>query len=87
AYRIKVQIQKFYDAMWIKISHNGLGLSSKEQQEIFEPFFNNDHENSDDAGKRLSFSHFIITEHHQGQMAVTSDVEVGSTFHMQLQLK
>ncbi|MCG8613026.1 MAG: PAS domain-containing protein, partial [Pseudomonadales bacterium] len=49
AYRIKVQIQKFYDAMWIKISHNGLGLSSEEQQEIFEPFFNNDQDRSDDA--------------------------------------
>ena len=39
-----------------------------------------------DAGTHLSFSYYIITEQHQGHMAVTSDPTVGSTFHMELPL-
>src|SRR5690606_38148654 len=91
--RVQVEVIECYDAIWIKVQHNGLGLTSEEQQDIFEPFFQNaDNQNADsgqdlEAAKRLSFSYFIITEHHRGQMAVTSDVNVGTTFHMQLQLK
>lgn len=85
---IKIKIIECYDAIWLKISHNGVGLTSDEQQSIFEPYFSNDPlDSEDDADKRLSFSHFIITEHHEGQMAVTSDTKVGTTFHMQFQLK
>ena len=35
----------------------------------------------------FNFSHFIVAEHHKGEIAVTSDVEVGTTFHIQFQLK
>jgi len=81
---IRVRILECYGALWLKISHNGVGLTGEEQQSIFEPFFSNLPLDSEyDADKRLSFSHFVITEHHQGQMAVTSDVEVGTTFHIQ----
>ncbi len=82
---ITVQIMECYEALWIKISHNGRGLTLEEQKYIFEPFFNNPTD-LDDPSKRLSFSYFIITEHHDGHMAVTSDLELGSTFHMQIQL-
>lgn len=82
---ISIQIMECYDALWIKIQHNGVGLTLEEQKYIFEPFFNNPAD-LDDPSKRLSFSYFIITEHHKGQMALTSDVDVGSTFHMQIQL-
>ncbi|MBV1907918.1 MAG: PAS domain S-box protein [Kangiellaceae bacterium] len=81
---IRVRILECYGALWLKVSHNGLGLSGEEQQSIFEPFFSNlPMDNEYDADKRLSFSHFVITEHHQGQMAVTSDINVGTTFHIQ----
>ncbi len=84
---IKILINKSYGALWIKIQHNGIGLSNEEQMYLFEPFFSNKpSEESYDAGKRLSFAYFIITEQHQGQMAVTSDLNAGTTFHMQLQL-
>lgn len=84
---IKIHISECYDALWIKIQHNGIGLGNEEQQHIFEPFFGNDTTAKEyDAGRRLSFSHFIITEHHQGQMALTSDLNVGTTFHMQIQI-
>lgn len=83
---ISIQIMECYEALWIKIQHNGVGLSLDEQKYIFEPFFNNPTA-LDDPSKRLSFSYFIVAEHHKGQMAVTSDVAVGSTFHLQLLLQ
>lgn len=83
---IKVRMLECYGALWLKISHNGVGLTSEEQQSIFEPYFSNEPlDTEDDADKRLSFSHFVITEHHSGQMAVTSDVKLGTTFHMQFE--
>ncbi len=85
---LKIQIMECYDYLWVRIQHNGTGLTLDEQQFIFEPYFGTDANNEDfDAGKRLSFPYFIITEHHEGHMAVTSDVEVGTTFHMQLPMK
>ncbi len=85
---IKVEISECYDAMWIKVAHNGLGLTAEEQQDIFEPFVSTwPHKSEPSEGEnRLSFTHFIITDHHQGQLAITSDVNVGTTFHIQLQL-
>ncbi|TVZ38160.1 PAS domain S-box-containing protein [Alteromonadaceae bacterium 2753L.S.0a.02] len=86
--KISIEVNEFYDAIWIKINHNGVGLSPEEQINIFEPYFLNAPENNGSLGtNRLSFAYFSVTEHHHGQMAVTSDVEVGTTFHVQLQIK
>lgn len=92
--KITLTVLESYEVLWIKIQHNGLGLSPDEQQMIFEPFFSNTLEQNgvkDTSGlgadRRQSFSHFIVTEHHKGQMAVTSDIDVGTTFHMELRLK
>ena len=102
---INIEISEFYDALWVRVQHNGLGISIEDQQYIFEPFFSNDQATAEtgststiallgnkdkehfDAGDRLSFAHFIITEQHQGQIAVTSDIDIGTTFHIQLPLK
>jgi PAS domain S-box-containing protein len=85
---IKIQMNVGYDSFWIRLQHNGVGLTSEEQLYLFEPFVRKDMpEVGYDAGKRLSFAYFIITEQHQGHMAVTSDVNVGTTFHIQLLLK
>lgn len=85
---IKLYVNQSYDALSIKVQHNGAGLSSDEQMHLFEPYLhNNDVEQiSAGAGKRLSFAHFVITEQHQGHMAVTSDPRIGTTFHIQLEL-
>ncbi|MDX1453262.1 MAG: PAS domain S-box protein [Oleiphilaceae bacterium] len=81
---IKIQIMECYDYLWVRIQHNGRGLTVQEQLSIFEPFFGTEtRQEQYDASKRLSFPYFIVTEHHEGQMAVTSDVDVGTTFHMQ----
>jgi PAS domain S-box-containing protein len=85
---IKIQMNVSYDSFWIRIQHNGVGLTSEEQSYLFEPFVRKDTPEAEyDAAKRLSFAYFIVAEQHQGQMAVTSDVNVGTTFHIQLQLK
>lgn len=85
---ITVILSKSYDNFWIKIQHNGVGLTSEEQMHLFEPFFTGKAVTNDyDAGQRLSFSYYIITEQHQGHMAVTSDVELGSTIHIQLPIR
>ena len=85
---INMDVSEFYDSVWIKIQHNGAGLSGEEQMTIFEPFYQNeDIDDGCEMENRLSFPHFIVTEHHGGQMAVTSDLEVGTTFHIQLRLK
>jgi PAS domain S-box-containing protein len=85
---IKVILSENYDNLWIKIQHNGLGLTTEEQMNLFEPFFTGKSAAEDfDAGQHLSFSYYIVTEQHQGFMAVTSDVELGSTIHIQLPIR
>ncbi|WP_028468962.1 two-component system sensor histidine kinase NtrB [Neptunomonas japonica] len=82
---IKIILAECYDSLWIKVQHNGVGLTNEEQMYLFEPFFSNKAPEADfDAGERLSFSYYIVTEQHQGDMAVTSDLNVGSTVHIQL---
>lgn len=84
---IRIQVNKCYDALWVKIQHNGIGLTGDEQMYLFEPYFSDQTPDAAyDAGKRLSFSYYVVTEQHQGHMAVTSDVNVGTTFHIELQL-
>jgi PAS domain S-box-containing protein len=85
---ITIILSESYDSLWIKIQHNGLGLTGEEQMNLFEPIYNGNSESEDEnAGQRLSFSYYIVTEQHQGQMAVTSDVELGSTIHIQLPIR
>ncbi|MBT8072968.1 MAG: PAS domain S-box protein [Xanthomonadales bacterium] len=85
---IVIQMNVSYDSFWIRIQHNGVGITSEDQSNLFEPFVRKDTPEVDyDAGKRLSFAYFIITEQHQGYMAVTSDINVGTTFHIQMLLK
>jgi len=85
---IKIIMSENYDNLWVKIQHNGLGLTAEEQMSLFEPYFTDDTAAEDaDAGQRLSFSYYIVTEQHQGHMAVTSDVELGTTIHIQLPVR
>jgi PAS domain S-box-containing protein len=85
---IKINLSASYDNLWIKITHNGLGLTAEEQMHLFEPFFTGKSAAEDfDAGQRLSFSYYIVTEQHQGNMAVTSDIELGSTIHIELPIR
>ena len=84
---INIEIGEFYDSLWIKVEHNGKCLSANEQLDIFQPFFAlTNHESTCPVEQRLSYSYFIITDHHRGQMAVTSDEQNGTCFNIQLAL-
>ena len=85
--QVTVRVYEELDYLWITVKHNGMGLSEREQVDIFEPFFSSVSSlqpKEIDMRDRLSFSHFIVTEQHRGQMAVTSD-ESGSTVYLQFQ--
>ena len=85
---INIQMNVCYDSFCIRIQHNGVGLTNEELMYLFEPFIRKDTPQVDyDASKRLSFAYFVITEQHQGNMAVTSDINVGTTFHIQMLLR
>jgi signal transduction histidine kinase len=87
---ITIEANTFYDALWLKVQHNGKGISLAEQQVLFEPFFTDATGANDenyDARLRLSYPYFIVTEQHGGQLAGTSDIEIGTTFHIQLLLR
>jgi PAS domain S-box-containing protein len=82
---VQIEIMECYEAIWIRIHHNGCGLSGEQQQQIFEPFFLND-QSQDNCCIPLSFTHYIVCERHKGQIAVTSDLQLGTTFHIQIPL-
>ena len=82
---IKIDVSMAFDDLWLRIQHNGKEISLEEQKNLFEPFSQDSlGKNEADKAMHLSFCHFIITEQHQGQIAVTSNKEEGTTFHIQL---
>lgn len=84
---IKVEVSDFYDSLWIKVHHNGRVLNEQEQEDIFQSYFSlNSRPAACPVEQRLSYSYFIITNHHQGQMSVTSSEKFGTTFNIQLPL-
>ena len=67
----------------IEISDNGPGIKNAIKDHIFEPFFTTK-EVGKGTGLGLSVSYFIITEHHQGSISVSSQPDKGTTFKIRL---
>ncbi len=85
--QLRLEISEFYDSLWLKIAHNGECLNPAQQLEIFQPFFAlSSNAAACPVEQRLSYSYYIISDHHQGQMAVTSDDQNGTCFNIQLNL-
>ena len=85
--RISIEISQFIDSLWIKVGHKGQCLSAEAQVDIFEPFFaTTASATTCPVEHRLSYPYFIITEHHQGHMSVTSNEQLGTCFNIQLSL-
>ncbi len=85
--KIQIEVSNFYDSLWIKVHHNGRVLSDEEQEDIFQPFFSiSSRPPACKVEHRLSYSYFIITDHHDGQIAVTSNEQFGTCFNIQLPL-
>ena len=87
---LRISVSTFYDDIWIKIEHNGSLMTDHEQQYLFDSFdpINQSAKNTPskqmEGAQRLSFSYFIITEQHQGQLAVLSDSKANTTFSLRL---
>ena len=85
---IRISVTQLYDDLWVRFQHNGQSVSDQDQQYLFESFTADDSEASQyEAEQRLSFTHFIVTEQHQGQIAVMSEADQQTTFTIQLPLK
>ncbi len=69
----------------IIIDDNGPGMDEETTRHIFEPFFTTK-EVGLGTGLGLSVSFFIITNHHQGQMRVDSEIGSGTRFTISLPL-
>lgn len=73
------------DEVLIKIRDTGSGIPEAVKQKIFEPFFT-----TKDVGKGtglgLSISYGIVKKH-KGSIYVTSEIDQGTTFHIQLPIK
>ncbi len=82
---IKIRVYEQFEMLKIEIEDNGVGISEAVQEQIFEPFFTTtEFDSGQGTGLGLSVSYFIITEHHQGNIAVTSRLGEGTTFHIQM---
>ena len=82
---VSVSTQSRSGGVEITLRDNGTGIPESIRQKIFEPFFTaTSSPTSYPVEHRLSYSYFIITDHHDGHMSVTSDEKHGTCFNIQL---
>lgn len=83
--QIAIRVFQMDVMLTIEVEDNGIGISEDIQQHIFEPFFTNkEFADGEGSGLGLSVSHYIVTDHHGGNIAVTSREGQGTTFHIQM---
>jgi signal transduction histidine kinase len=69
----------------IEVQDNGKGMSEQTIKRIFEPFFTTRRANGG-TGLGLAIAYRIVEEH-GGAIAVTSKLDVGTTFKISLAMK
>ena len=67
----------------ITISDNGCGIPMSDQQKVFEPFYTTK-QIGKGTGQGLSVVHTVITEMHQGEISIQSEVGVGTKIEIRL---
>jgi len=77
---ISVFVIKENDSILIEVSDNGCGISEKEQEKLFVPYFTT---KSSGSGIGLSMVKQII-ENHDGEISFVSELEKGTTFRIKL---
>ncbi len=83
---IHIATQKSGDRVEVLIRDNGAGIPPEIQEKVFNLFFTTKPVGKG-TGQGLSLSHSIIVEKHHGNLFFTSDIGVGTTFHIQLPCK
>mgnify|MGYP001821396044 CR=1 FL=1 len=72
--------------LYAEIEDNGPGMEEEVRRRVFEPFFTTKPEGSG-TGLGLSVSYFIVTDNHEGEMAVASHPGAGTKFTIGLPVK
>lgn len=73
------------DTVCLQVEDNGMGMTEETRKRVFEPFFTTKAVGVG-TGLGLSVSYFIVAETHKGQLTVTSELEQGCCFSMELPL-
>jgi PAS domain S-box-containing protein len=83
---IRISTQKLGEMVEVLINDNGNGISAEIQEKVFNLFFTTKPVGKG-TGQGLCLSHSIIVEKHHGKLFFTSDIGIGTTFHIQLPYK
>lgn len=83
---IRIQSERIGNDIVILFSDNGKGIENHVLDKVFDPFFTTKPVGQG-TGMGLAIAHQTITEKHQGTLTVTSQVNEGSTFTIQLPIK
>ncbi|MCK9329879.1 MAG: PAS domain S-box protein [Candidatus Cloacimonetes bacterium] len=81
----EIRVKTSFDSNYvnIEISDNGVGIPSNIQDKIFDPFFTTK-KIGEGTGQGLSIVYQIIVEKHNGKLYVSSEINQGTTFKIQL---
>lgn len=81
----KVHVTSEFDdkSYIIRVSDDGIGISEKDLERVFEPFYRSHKENSDGLGLGLALVQTVV-HMHSGQVIVLSKENEGSVFEMHL---
>jgi PAS domain S-box-containing protein len=83
--RVQLKVMREDEMIRIEIADNGPGMDEETRNRVFEPFFTTKAVGKG-TGLGLSVSYFIVTNNHNGTMAVESSSGTGSTFIIRLGL-
>nr|WP_319394680.1 ATP-binding protein [uncultured Desulfobacter sp.] len=84
-FTIRTYVDTARDMACIEIEDNGPGMDERTRKHIFDPFFTTKPVGVG-TGLGLSVSYFIITENHNGEMAVESSLGTGAKFVIRIPL-
>lgn len=84
--KLRLCTSRLDKAVRIDIEDNGPGMDAATSKRLFEPFFTTKPV-GEGTGLGLSVAYFIITQKHQGRIAVESQPERGTTFTIELPLE
>ena len=80
---LKVSIQRLSNQLYLNLQDTGCGISEENLKKIFDPFFSRRADGMNGTGLGLSICKNLI-EQYGGQISVTSEINQGSCFTVQL---